>query len=293
LTATQLAFVSAIAAEIDRLVIRGHELAHGYPDKPQALSEMTAQPHLLNTAAIVLLAQPLTRDGAKGIFPYTPPSLIDVLIDNNIAEGVVADDDGRIVLTDTGRVLAEALVDVQEDSVARAWSAARDDLHAIEKVVRPAVERGETLAPPRTPSNFALFAPHGSRPTIEGSVLRLMTAVRYWRADAHLRAIEDAGLDRPEAHALNMLWDAHRGVERVGQGFLNAGRKAITSLEQRGLATDGTITTDGIDTRERIEEQTDRLTAALYDEVDEPLRAELPRALRALPGEAAPGVPGT
>jgi hypothetical protein len=293
LTATQLAFVSAVAAEVDRLVVRGHELAHEYPDKPEVLSQMTALPHLLNTAAIVLLAQPLTRDEVKGIWPYTPGSVIDALIDNNIQEGVVVEDDRGLVLTDAGRATAEALVTVQEDAVARAWPRTRDEVNTIERVVRPVVERAETLAPPRSPSNFALFAPHRSRPTIEGSVLRLITAVRYWRADAHRRAIDDAGLDRSEAHALNKLWDAHRGVERVGQGFPNTGRKAIASLEQSGLAEDGSITADGMDVRERIEEETDRLTAPLYDQVDEPSREELLRALSALPGDAARGVPGT
>jgi hypothetical protein len=293
MTTPQLAFVSAVATEIDRLVVRGHELAQEYPDKPDVLSQMTALPHLLSTAAIVLLAQPLTRDEVKGIVPYTPVSLIDALIDNNIEEAVVTEGQGRIVLTDTGRVAAEAVTLVQEGSVARAWSAARDDVHAIERIVRPVVERATTIAPPRMPSNFALFAPHRSRPTIEGGVLRLITAARYWRADAHLRAIEDAGLDRSEAHALNRLWDAHRGVERVGQGFPNPGRGAVASLEQRGLARDGTITTDGMDVREKVEEETDRLTAPLYDEVDEPSLEELRRALEALPGDASPGVPGT
>jgi hypothetical protein len=293
MTTTQLAFVSAVAAEIDRLVVGGHELAHAYPDKPAVLDELKALPHLLHTAAIVLLAQPLTRDEIKGVVPYTPTSLIDSLIDNNVDEGIVGEEDGRIVLTDTGRATAEAVVGVQEDSVARVWSAVADELRTIERVMRPAVDRARTIAPPRRPSNFALFAPHGDRPTLEGSVLRLMTAVRYWRADAHLRAVEDAQLDRAEAHALNVLWDAHRGVERVGQGFLNTGKQAMASLEARGLATDGTITTEGISLRERIEEETDRLTAPLYDEVDEPSRDELLRALRSVPGEASPGVPGT
>jgi hypothetical protein len=269
MTTTPLAFVSAVAAEIDRLVVRGHELAGQYPDKPQVMSEMTAFPHLLSTAAIVLLAQPLTREDAKRIVPYTPESLIDALIDNNIEEGIVNEEDGGVVLTAKGRIAAEAFVALQEDVVAHAWSASRDVVVAVERVVRPVVERARTIAPPRTPSNFALFAPHGSRPTTEGSVLRLITAVRYWRADAHLRAVDDAGLGRAEAHALNTLWDAHRGVERVGQGFPNTGKSAIASLEARGLADDGTITPDGIALRETIEEATDRLTAPIYDEVDE------------------------
>jgi hypothetical protein len=121
----------------------------------------------------------------------------------------------------------------------------------------------------------------------------MMTAVRYWRADAHIRAIDDAGLDRSEAHALNQLWDTQRGVQRVGQGFPNPGRKAVASLEERRLADRGTITTDGIALREKIEKETDRLTAPLYDEVDQPSMDELRRALSTLPGDASPGVPGT
>lgn len=293
MTTTQLAFVSAVAAEIDRLVVRGHELVHESPDKPDVITQMTALPHLLSTAAIVLLLQPLTRDEVKGIVPYTPESMIDMLVDNNVAEGVVNEDGGRIVLTDAGRAAAEAVVRLQEDVVARVWSVAGDDVRTIERVLRPVVERAETIVPPRTPSNFALFAPHRSRPAVEGSVLRLMTAVRYWRADAHLRVIGDAGLQRAEAHALNKLWDAHRGVERVGQGFADPGRRATASLEDRGLADDGTITEDGIRLREKIEHETDQLTAQLYDGIDDASRDELLAALRSLPGDASPGVPGT
>src|ERR687895_104635 len=129
MTTTQLAIVSAVAAEIDRLVVRAHELAYDYPDKPEGVDQVTALPHLLNTAGIILLARPLTRDEVKGIVPYTPESLIDGLIDNNVAEGIVSEADGGIVLTDSGRAAAEGVVGVQEAAVARASSGARGDEH--------------------------------------------------------------------------------------------------------------------------------------------------------------------
>jgi helix-turn-helix protein len=293
MTNQRFAVVSAIAAEIDRLVVRGHEVAHEYPDKPPELKDRPANPPLLPGTAVVLLAQPLAREDFKGIVPYAPHSLIDGLIDNNIDEGIVVEESGRLALTDTGRAFAEAFVKVQEDSVARAWSAAGEDVQTIERILRPVVERAQTITPPRTPSDFALFAPHHDRETSEGSVLRLITAIRYWRADAHLSAIDSAGLDRPEAHALNVLWDASRGVERVGQGFPKPGRRGTASLEERGLASDGKISAEGVALREKIEEETDRLTASLYDELDETTLHELLHALQALPGDAAPGIPGT
>jgi hypothetical protein len=289
----QLNLVSAVAAEVDRLVVRGHELAHEYSDKPQALAEMTALPHLLSTAAIVLLARRLTRDDVKGILPFTPISLVDGLIDNNIAEGIVREEAGSLELTEPGRATAEAMVAVQEDAVVRAWSPAPDDVATIVRIARPVVDRGRTIAPLRTPSNFALFAPLCDRPTAGGVVLRTITALRYWRADAHIRAIDDAGLDRAEAHALNHLWDASRSVERVGQGFPNTGRKAVASLEGKGLAADGTITTEGVRLRIEIEEGTDRLTASLYDAVEDDSFERLLAALKAVPGDASPGIPAT
>jgi hypothetical protein len=285
--------VSAIAAEIDRLVVRGHELANESVNKPAALADMTALPHLLSTAAIVLLAQPLSRDAVKRVVPYTPPSLIDALIDNNISENVVIEQDGDLVLTDSGRAAASAVVSLQETTVAEAWSVARTELETIERLLASAVRHGESIEPPRTPSNFGLFAPHCDRPTLEGRVLRLMTAIRYWRADAHLRALADADLRPFEAHALNRLWDAERGVSRVGQGFPEPGSKGISSLEERGYADGGTITTDGLTLRKKIEDETDRFTDPVYGELDESSCRQLLTALNALPGSASPGIPGT
>lgn len=121
--------------------------------------------------------------------------------------------------------------------------------------------------------------------TAGAGVIRLITAVRYWRADAHLRALDDVELRPFEAHALNRLWDAHRGLDRIGQGFPESGRKGVASLEARGLADGGVITSEGIRLREQIEQDTDRFTATIYDRLEAAERDELLAALTSLPSE--------
>ena len=279
----QLATVSAIAAEIDRLVVRGHELADGYPDKPPALANLTAFPQLLGFAALLLLERPLTRDDVARIVPYTPSTLIDALVENNISEGVVTEGEGALVLTDAGRAAAEGMADVQEAAIAAVWSSAAEHVEIVERLLTPVVQHGRTIDPPRSPSNFGSFAAVCDRPTAAGTVLRLVTAVRYWRSDAHARALGDADLRPFEAHALNTLWDTHRGLQRFGQGFPKPGSKGVASLEARGLARAGAITPDGVELREEIERATDRHTLPVYHPLDDPSLRQLLAALRALP----------
>src|SRR5207253_7349932 len=130
------------------------------------------------------------------------------------------------------------------------------DLDVVESVSRVLVKRGSVLPPLDNPAAFPLFAEVCDRPTQPGRVLRLITALRYWRADAHRAAVKAAGFEPREAHALNTLWDRQRGLVRLGQGLPDPGR-AVTVLEERGLAADGAITTEGISLRERIERGTD------------------------------------
>lgn len=281
-TADDLAFVAATGAQIDRVVVRGHELA-GAADKPPSLAELKAIPALLSTASIVLLSRPLTRAQIAGIVPYTPVTLIDALTDNNVAEGIIEERDGAVQLTDLGRTCAQDMVALQESAVTDAWVSAGDRFDTLERAFARVVEYGRSIGPLRSPSNFELFAAVCDRPTPVGRILRTMTAVRYWRADAHLVAVAHADLRPFEAHALNRLWDADRGVDRVGQGFPEPGRKGVASLEERGLAAEGAITDAGRALREQIERDTDRRTSPIYDVLDVTARAELLRALRALP----------
>ena len=279
-----MSYAGDVAAEIDRLVIGGHEVADAYPDKPASVQRLSAHPALFNTVAVLLLAQSLRREDVSTIIAYTPPQLVTALIDNNVAEGVVVDDGGRISLTDNGRAPAEGVVAVQEAAVTDLWAGADEQLDTVRMLTQPLVERGRNISPPADPSAFGFFAAVCNRPTVAGTVLRQITALRYWRADAHRRAVLAAGLTHAEAHALNVLWDRHRGRSRVGQGFPEPGTKATTSLEARGYATSGTITDAGVQLREAIECDTDERTAPVYEDMDDDSGGRLLGALRALPG---------
>lgn len=60
-------------------------------------------------------------------------------------------------------------------------------------------------------------------------------------------------------------------MTRVGQGFPRPGTKGVV------------ITSDGIALREDVERATDRLTAPIYDPLDDPATEMLLGALQALP----------
>lgn len=281
-------FAGDVAREIDRLVIRGHEVVAEMDDKPEAYARLKAHPQLLSTAAVVLLRRPLTRDDVKLILAYTPPAIIDALVDNNVAEEVVRETSDVLSLTDAGRAIAEAVVEMQETAVEWLWQVAAAPLAGVDELTAEVVDRAAGLAPPTVPAMFPLFADVGHRPTTAGRVLRQITALRYWRADAHRAVLHDAGLGPAEAHALNRLWDAHRSVTRVGQGHPAPGSRGVVALEGRGDAKDGAITPQGLELRARIERDTDLRTAPLYDGLDDDSRDRLRRSLFALPAETSP-----
>ena len=277
-------FASEVAREIDRLVIAGHSVAGAAAHEAEALQRMTAHPGLLNTVALLLLTRPITRDDLGRIVPYLPPALEDALIENNVAEGVVRWNGEQLALTNDGRDLAEAVVLLQESAVADMWQGAEAASTAVEKIAAPLVRGARDIDAPATPSAFALFADLIDRPTQSGRVLRAITAMRYWRADAHRAALHAVGLDASEAHALNRLWDAHRKVARVGQGRAEPGERGLAALETRGLAKDGAITSLGVDQREKIEADTDARTDSLYEGLGDGSRHRLLAGLAGLPG---------
>jgi hypothetical protein len=281
-----------VAAQIDRLVIAGHEAAGAYPHPPEGFLHLKAraQPALLTMAGVILAERAIGRDDVLTMQPYLSPKVMNALVDNNIAGGVVVEADGGLALTDVGAEAAAATVELQETAAEAMWAEA--DLDAVESASQALVERGSTLSPLDNPAAFPLFAAVCARPTQTGRVLRLITALRYWRADAHRAAVKAAGLHPREAHALNTLWDSQRGVVRLGQGFPDPGR-AVTVLEERGFAANSAITTEGIALREAIERDTDYRTGPLYEELDQAACDLYLTTLTVLPGNANPGIPGT
>jgi hypothetical protein len=283
LSAFIVSFAGEVAREIDRLVVSGHDVATAFPDKPVVVRSLAAHPALLNTVAVVLLQRDLTRDDLHRIITYTPHQMVEALIDNNIAMDVLSEEDGLLSLTSAGRDVAAGVATVQDAAMAQLWAGADAAVRAVEEMTMPLVRRARDLEPAAALPTFPLFADVRDRATAAGRVLRLITAMRYWRADAHRQVLDDAGLTAAEAHALNRLWDMGRGVERAGQGFPEPGRKGTSALEARGLAAAGAISAAGIELRERIEHDTDERTGPLYAELDAGSRVRLLDALAALP----------
>ncbi len=95
------------------------------------------------------------------------------------------------------------------------------------------------------------------------------TSLREHRGDGHVAALTTAGLDGCEAVALFSLSE---GVD--GAVFLNNRGwseddwgDALERLEARGLARSGAITVAGRRLRQGVEETTDRLAAAVFEEL--------------------------
>jgi hypothetical protein len=89
-----------------------------------------------------------------------------------------------------------------------------------------------------------------------------VNCLREWRGDTHWALVAAAGLSGVEASVLHNAW---LGYERdwLPQSRGSAPAEidsAWASLSAKGIAADGVVTTDGLALRQRLEDETDRLT---------------------------------
>jgi hypothetical protein len=110
-----------------------------------------------------------------------------------------------------------------------------------------------------------LFATHLRMPRPHDPLLsgwHAVNCVREWRGDLHWALVAAAGLDGTEASILHNAWLGYerdwlpksRGTEPAALD------RAWSSLERRGLVQDGEVTTEGIELRQHLEDETDRLS---------------------------------
>jgi hypothetical protein len=94
-----------------------------------------------------------------------------------------------------------------------------------------------------------------------------VNCLREWRGDTHWALVAAAGLSSPEASILHNAW---LGYERDwlarSRGATDAELEAgWASLAARGLVVGGEVTDEGLALRQRIEDDTDRLTSLPWE----------------------------
>lgn len=98
-----------------------------------------------------------------------------------------------------------------------------------------------------------------------------VNCIREWRGDTHWALVLAAGLNGPE---VTILHNAYMGYEgdwlAISRGIAPTAIDAgWASLEARGLAHKRVVTPEGLALREHIEDETDRLTAQVWQMLGE------------------------
>jgi hypothetical protein len=127
----------------------------------------------------------------------------------------------------------------------------------------PVVERLPTIGRPLYASHLGVDRP----PDAVLSGWHAVNSIREWRGDTHWALVVAAGLTSPEASILHNAWLGYdrdwlarsRGAtdDEIAAGW--------ASLEGKGLVVDGEVTAEGIALRQRIEDDTDRLTTLPWE----------------------------
>lgn len=93
-----------------------------------------------------------------------------------------------------------------------------------------------------------------------------VNCIREWRGDTHWALVAAAGLDGPQASILhNAFMDYEGDWLAASRGIKpEAIDAAWAALAARGLARDRRVTAEGLRLREHLEDETDRLTATVW-----------------------------
>lgn len=123
------------------------------------------------------------------------------------------------------------------------------------------------------PHGRAMFAAHRSLPRSDDPLTRLWqaaTALREHRGDGHAAVLVSAGVDACQAHVSAIAAGGLRHDWLRFRGFSDADRAAAQDqLCQRALvSTDGSLTPAGRAERAALEQRTDEVAAAAWDEVE-------------------------
>lgn len=134
----------------------------------------------------------------------------------------------------------------------------QEPLAALGPELWPVVDRLPRLG--RVFFGAHLRMPRPAHPVLSG--WHAVNCIREWRGDTHWAVVAAAGLTGDEASILHNAWVGYE------KDWLSKSRGSSdddtaagwTSLAARGLVTDGEVNQAGLDLRQQIEDDTDRLT---------------------------------
>ena len=148
------------------------------------------------------------------------------------------------------------------------------ELAEARAIIDPVVASLDYAGKPLAAANAAVALPDDSQVALWQQV----TIVREWRGDAHIAILQAAGLGPCDCTVMQV------GTGRFPKGLAAATRlwtedewaAAVARLAARGWATeDGALTPVGIEAREQIEADTDRLCSPIWDSVSDEAGARL------------------
>ncbi|MFM9137678.1 MAG: SCO6745 family protein [Actinomycetota bacterium] len=119
-------------------------------------------------------------------------------------------------------------------------------------------------------SGRVLFAAHKSWPRPDNPALgawNALNALREWRGDTHFGILVSEDIGVVEAGLLHDAWMGYpkEWIPRSRGANDDQIAAAVTALERRGWATDGVVNTAGIEFRQWLEEETNRLCARCWE----------------------------
>lgn len=174
---------------------------------------------------------------------------------------------------------------VRESTTFEAVDSARDEAiieglrtHAPE-IIEPLIDFGPKLwemVDSLPTVGRVLFASHLDRPRSSDPLLsgwHAVNCLREWRGDTHWALVAASGITGIEASILHNAWLGY------ADGWLPTSRGSSPDeialgwrlLENRGLAASGSATPEGLALRQRLEDDTDRLTAPVWRSLGETL----------------------
>lgn len=110
-----------------------------------------------------------------------------------------------------------------------------------------------------------LRMPRPTDPVLSG--WHAVNCIREWRGDTHWAVIAAAGLTGIEASILHNAWVGYERdwMPRSRGSSDEETQTGWDSLEARGLVVDGEVSASGVELRQRIEDDTDRLTTTPWE----------------------------